>query len=132
MFRQIKEQNYYKISNVKKVLLDNSKESSFSSNSSASNDSVLILRSNNVTTNKQPNKIKEKQKAQQQSVENLLSAVMIDTGASITITTLTNVLAFSIGALTPTPEIQLFSIGNTVAIIVDYIFEVTTFCIHKK
>lgn len=54
---------------------------------------------------------------------------MIDTGASITITTLTNALAFSIGALTPTPEIQLFSIGNTVAIIVDYIFEVLTFFI---
>lgn len=49
---------------------------------------------------------------------------MIDTGASITITTLTNVLAFFIGALTTTPEIQLFSIGNSIAIIIDYIFEV--------
>uniref|UniRef100_A0A0N5C0H5 SSD domain-containing protein n=1 Tax=Strongyloides papillosus TaxID=174720 RepID=A0A0N5C0H5_STREA len=48
--------------------------------------------------------------------------VIIDTVPSITITTLTNILAFSIGALTPTPEIQLFSIGNTIAIIVDYFY----------
>lgn len=52
---------------------------------------------------------------------------MEDTGASITITTLTNVLAFVIGALTPTPEIQLFSIGNALAIIIDYIYQWTVF-----
>ncbi|CAD5215349.1 unnamed protein product [Bursaphelenchus xylophilus] len=57
----------------------------------------------------------------------LLVQVMEDTGASITITTLTNVLAFLIGAMTPTPEIQLFSIGNALAIVIDYIYQWTIF-----
>uniref|UniRef100_A0A915EVZ0 SSD domain-containing protein n=1 Tax=Ditylenchus dipsaci TaxID=166011 RepID=A0A915EVZ0_9BILA len=60
-------------------------------------------------------------------VESLMAEVMIDTGASITITTATNVLAFAIGALTPTPEIQLFSIGNALAITIDYVYEWTVF-----
>uniref|UniRef100_A0A7E4VBV9 SSD domain-containing protein n=1 Tax=Panagrellus redivivus TaxID=6233 RepID=A0A7E4VBV9_PANRE len=57
----------------------------------------------------------------------ILAEAFIDTAPSITITTMTNVLAFGIGAMTPTPEIQLFSIGNAVAIIVDYVFTFTVF-----
>lgn len=59
-----------------------------------------------------------------ETLQSILAEVFIDTAPSITITTLTNVLAFGVGALTPTPEIQLFSIGNAVAIIIDYIYQV--------
>ena len=62
-----------------------------------------------------------------ETLQSILIGVFIDTAPSITITTLTNVLAFGVGALTPTPEIQLFSIGNAVAITVDYIFQVSYF-----
>uniref|UniRef100_A0A914YA02 SSD domain-containing protein n=1 Tax=Panagrolaimus superbus TaxID=310955 RepID=A0A914YA02_9BILA len=62
-----------------------------------------------------------------ETLQSILAGVFIDTAPSITITTLTNVLAFGVGALTPTPEIQLFSIGNAVAIIVDYIYQWTVY-----
>lgn len=60
-------------------------------------------------------------------MEELFEEVMIEIGASITITTLTNVLAFVIGAFTPTPEIFIFSLGNATAITIDYIYEWTVF-----
>jgi hypothetical protein len=60
-------------------------------------------------------------------LEHLLVEVMVDTGPSITITTLTNFLAFAIGILTPTPEIQLFSIGNALSIVLDYVYQVSSY-----
>uniref|UniRef100_A0A0R3RUD5 SSD domain-containing protein n=1 Tax=Elaeophora elaphi TaxID=1147741 RepID=A0A0R3RUD5_9BILA len=48
-------------------------------------------------------------------------------GPSVTITTLTNVLAFGVGALSPIPEIQVFCIGNAVAMITDFIYQITLF-----
>ncbi|KAE9548264.1 hypothetical protein FO519_008523 [Halicephalobus sp. NKZ332] len=63
----------------------------------------------------------------EETLKDILTAVFIDTAPSITITTLTNVLAFGVGALTPTPEIQLFSIGNAIAITFDYIYQWTIY-----
>ncbi|EJW77639.1 hypothetical protein WUBG_11452, partial [Wuchereria bancrofti] len=50
-----------------------------------------------------------------------------EVGPSITITTLTNVLAFGVGMLSPIPEIQIFCIGNATAMIVDFIYQITLF-----
>uniref|UniRef100_A0A915AFS2 SSD domain-containing protein n=2 Tax=Parascaris univalens TaxID=6257 RepID=A0A915AFS2_PARUN len=60
-------------------------------------------------------------------VSKRIEAMLEDIGPSVTITTFTNVLAFGIGALTPTPEIRLFCIGNASAMIVDLIYQITFF-----
>ncbi|KAK6039811.1 hypothetical protein COOONC_22682 [Cooperia oncophora] len=57
-------------------------------------------------------------------VRHRIVEMLVETGPSVSITTITNVLAFGIGAFTPTPEIQLFSIGNAAAVVVDFIFQV--------
>ncbi|KAL6736552.1 hypothetical protein Aduo_006891 [Ancylostoma duodenale] len=60
-------------------------------------------------------------------VRRRITEMLVETGPSVSITTITNVLAFGIGALTPTPEIQLFSIGNALAVVVDFIFQLTIY-----
>ncbi|KHN86089.1 Patched domain-containing protein 3 [Toxocara canis] len=60
-------------------------------------------------------------------VSKRIEAMFEDIGPSVTITTFTNVLAFGIGSLTPTPEIRLFCIGNASAMIVDLIYQITFF-----
>ncbi|CAP27377.2 Protein CBR-PTR-3 [Caenorhabditis briggsae] len=54
-----------------------------------------------------------------------ITEMFIETGPSITITTITNALAFGIGATTPAAEIQLFSIGNALAVTTDFVFTIT-------
>uniref|UniRef100_A0A915BTG8 SSD domain-containing protein n=1 Tax=Parascaris univalens TaxID=6257 RepID=A0A915BTG8_PARUN len=52
--------------------------------------------------------------------------VISDIGPSITITSLTNVVAFSVGALSPA-KMSLFSAGTAVAMAFDYVFELAVF-----
>ncbi|KAL6738046.1 hypothetical protein Aduo_011640 [Ancylostoma duodenale] len=53
--------------------------------------------------------------------------MLVDVGPSVTITSLTNFLAFLVGIYTPTPEIQLFCMGNSVAILFDFIYQITMY-----
>ncbi|CAB3406814.1 unnamed protein product [Caenorhabditis bovis] len=56
-----------------------------------------------------------------------ISRMLVEVGPSIAITSLTNLLAFLVGIYTPTPEISLFCAGNAVAILFDFIYQLTMF-----
>ncbi|VDN04492.1 unnamed protein product [Thelazia callipaeda] len=56
-----------------------------------------------------------------------ICGMLEEVGPSVSITTLTNVLAFGVGAFSSTPEIQIFSVGNASAMIFDFIYQITLF-----
>ncbi|TKR70606.1 hypothetical protein L596_022611 [Steinernema carpocapsae] len=61
------------------------------------------------------------------AINDRLGETLVEAGPSITLTTLTNVLSFGVGAFTSTPAIQVFSIYTTVAIGVAFFYQVFLF-----
>ncbi|KAL3117849.1 hypothetical protein niasHT_001440 [Heterodera trifolii] len=57
-----------------------------------------------------------------------LSLVMVHVGPSITITSLTNTIAFGIGFFTPTPQMSLFCLCTSIAVFIDYLLTFTLLC----
>ncbi|CAJ0600074.1 unnamed protein product [Cylicocyclus nassatus] len=54
-----------------------------------------------------------------------LTQVIVDVGPSITITSLTNIIAFGVGTFTPTPQMSLFCLATSIALLIDYIVTYT-------
>ncbi|KAL4002759.1 Patched family protein [Acanthocheilonema viteae] len=54
-----------------------------------------------------------------------LAQVFVEIGPSISITSITNLIAFGIGYLTPTPQMSLFCLCTSFACLFDYIFSFT-------
>ncbi|KAI8505642.1 Patched domain-containing protein 3 [Branchiostoma belcheri] len=61
------------------------------------------------------------------SVEERMGETYAEAAVSITITTVTDALAFGIGAITPIPAVRAFCIFTLTAVLFDYFFQVTFF-----
>ncbi|KAI8479819.1 Patched domain-containing protein 3 [Branchiostoma belcheri] len=61
------------------------------------------------------------------SVEERMGETYAEAAVSITITTVTDGLAFGIGAITPIPAVRIFCIFTLTAVIFDYLFQITFF-----
>ncbi|XP_019626086.1 PREDICTED: patched domain-containing protein 3-like [Branchiostoma belcheri] len=61
------------------------------------------------------------------SVERRMSEALGEAAMSITITSITDGLAFGIGAITVFPSVQIFCIFTGVALVFDYIYQITFF-----
>ncbi|KAI6186174.1 Patched domain-containing protein 3 [Aphelenchoides besseyi] len=57
----------------------------------------------------------------------LSEMVIADVGPSVCITSVTNVLAFSIGIFSPAPQMSGFCLCTTLAVLLDFVFEFTFF-----
>ncbi|CAD5210792.1 unnamed protein product [Bursaphelenchus okinawaensis] len=72
-------------------------------------------------------RVRERTAVTNDSIEKRISMVCAETGASITLSAITNILAFTVGAVTSPPEIQLFSIVNAFALFVDTFYSFTLY-----
>ncbi|XP_071943753.1 patched domain-containing protein 3-like [Antedon mediterranea] len=61
------------------------------------------------------------------SVEDRMSETLSEAALSITITSLTDALAFGVGTITQFPSVQIFCIFTGVAVLFDYFYQVTFF-----
>ena len=61
------------------------------------------------------------------TVETRMNHTFVEAAVSITITSITDFLGFAIGAITFFPSVQLFCIYTSVAVIFDYILQITLF-----
>jgi hypothetical protein len=61
------------------------------------------------------------------SLKERMSLVFVHVGPSITITSLTNIMAFAIGFFTPTPQMSLFCLCTSFALFFDFILTFTFF-----
>jgi predicted RND superfamily exporter protein len=61
------------------------------------------------------------------TVEEKITKVCTETGPSVCLSSVTNILAFLIGSLNATPEIQLFNIVNAIALTIDLIYSLTLY-----
>ncbi|KJH46706.1 patched family protein [Dictyocaulus viviparus] len=61
------------------------------------------------------------------SLEDQIAETMEEAGPSITVTSVTNILSFAIGILTPTPAISLFCLYTCVGVAVDFVYQLTFF-----
>lgn len=60
-------------------------------------------------------------------MEDQIAETMEEAGPSITVTSLTNILSFGIGILTPTPAISIFCLYTCVGVAVDFVYQLTFF-----
>ncbi|WKY12896.1 hypothetical protein Q1695_004034 [Nippostrongylus brasiliensis] len=60
-------------------------------------------------------------------LEDQIAETMEEAGPSITVTSLTNILSFGIGILTPTPAISIFCLYTCVGVAIDFVYQLTFF-----
>ncbi|XP_056169601.1 uncharacterized protein LOC115672607 isoform X2 [Syzygium oleosum] len=61
------------------------------------------------------------------SLEERISSALVEVGPSITLASLSEVLAFAVGAFIPMPACRVFSMFAALAILLDFLLQVTTF-----
>ncbi|CAJ0958033.1 unnamed protein product, partial [Mesorhabditis belari] len=71
---------------------------------------------------------KMKQENHLEAIPALLSKVLVEVGPSMLLTSLTNCMAFAVGAFFAPPAIQVFSIVAAIAMLADFVFEIVCFC----